>query len=361
MVRRDGVPLPWRAAMVLFLALALTLGSLPGVSLAAPMERPLADNYVYYTVRPGDVLSRIALHYGVSAQTLMQINGITNPNHIYVGQVLKIPKAGTSCAFYHQVTAGQTLSGIAQYYGVSLYALANANNVSHTSYVYTGQSLCIPGTGGPVYVPPQPDYGQGQYYTVRAGDTLSGIAYRFGTSVGAIMNANNIAHPNHIWAGQRLFIPGRYTPPPAPQPPMYPPPAPAPQPTPVPPPPAFTWTGLYYNNIDFGGSPVLIRQDSVIDFNWGFGSPAQALGNDMFSVIWTASPHFNEGTYRFYATSDDGVRIYVDDKLVVDGWSIHPGQGYFGDIYLGAGHHSVRVEYFEHSEVALIKVHWTRL
>jgi LysM repeat protein len=360
MARKGILKSPWQAGMALLLAIVLLVVALPSVSMAAPLERSTTSSYyLYYTVRPGDTLNRIALNYGVSAQTLMQINGIYNPNHIYVGQVLKIPKAATGCAFYHTVKAGQTLSGIAVHYGVSMYALAEANNIHHHSYIYAGQSLCIPGTGGPIYVDPDPGYGYGDYYIVRPGDTLSAIAYRFGTSVYAIMSANNIAHPNRILVGQKLFIPGHYAPPPKPQPHPYPP-QPQPKPTPVPP-PAITWTGLYYNNTGFGGTPALIRQDGAVNFDWGLGSPAPSINSDSFSAIWTTTPYFNEGTYRFYATSDDGVRIYVDDKLIVDGWGVHPAQGYFGDIYLSAGYHSVRVEYFENTEAAVIKVNWTKL
>ncbi len=341
-----------QVGLAFLLAVAVLLTSMPQRSLAAPIERSTASYYDYYTVRPGDTLSRIALAYGVSINSIMQANGIYNANHIYVGQKLKIPGASIGCAFYHTVTQGQTLSGIAVYYGVGLYALAEANNISHVSYVYTGQKLCIPGTGGPVQ-PPAPE---GSYYTVRPGDTLSGIAYRYGTSIYAIMQANGIAFPNRILVGQTLFIPGYYTPPPPPPPPYVPP-------TPVPPPPApqAVWTGLYYNNTGFSGTPTIVRQDASIDFNWGFGSPATGINNDGFSVLWTAAPYFNGGTYRFYATSDDGVRIYVDDKLVVDGWGVHPAQGYFGDTYLAAGYHTVRVEYFEQSENALIKVSWSKL
>lgn len=338
-----------RFALALMLAVAVVATMLPQQTLAAPIERASAS-YVYHTVRPGDTLSRIAEHYDVSMSSIMRTNGITNPNHIYVGQRLKIPTDSVGCAFYHTVTRGQTLSGIAVHYGVRLSALAEANGISHTSYVYVGQKLCIPGSGGPA---PSPE---GFYYTVRPGDTLSSLAYQYGTSVAAIMNANGISHPNRVLAGQTIFIPGYYTPP-------VQPPKPHPTPTPKPPTPApapVVWTGLYYNNTDFSGAPTIVRQDAAIDFNWGFGSPAVGINNDQFSVLWTTTPYFNEGNYRFFATSDDGVRIFVDDRLIVDGWGVHPAQGYFGDVYLAAGYHSIRVEYFEQTENALINVSWSR-
>lgn len=337
----------FQAGLALSLAFVVLTTALPQRALAAPAQSATAS-YVYYTVRPGDTLSRIAQSYGVSVDSIMRANGIYNPNHIYVGQQLKIPTGHVGCAFYHTVTRGQTLTGIAAYYGVGLYALAEANDISHTSYVYTGQVLCIPGSGGPAPAP------QGFYYTVRSGDTLSGLAYRYGTSVSAIMQANGISHPNRLLVGQTIFIPGYYAPPPP-----QPHPQPQPQPTPAPQ-PAVVWTGLYYNNIDFGGTPTIVRQDASIDFNWGFGSPAVGINNDNFSVIWTASPYFSAGTYRFSAVSDDGVRIFVDDRLVLDGWGVHPAQGYFADVALTEGNHTVRVQYFEQTESALINVSWSR-
>ncbi|MEZ4836669.1 MAG: PA14 domain-containing protein [Caldilineaceae bacterium] len=165
--------------------------------------------------------------------------------------------------------------------------------------------------------------------------------------------ANGIAHPNRVLAYQTLFIPGYYTPapPPKPQPP---------QPPVQPPAPSLVWTGSYYNNTDMGGNPTIVRQDATIDFNWGFGSPAVGINSDHFSVRWTATPYLNAGTYRFIATSDDGVRVFVDDQLVIDGWGIHPAQGYFSDYYVGEGYHNVRVEYFEQTENAVISVSWSR-
>jgi LysM repeat protein len=359
MLKMERLKSFWRLGMALLLAVVLVTVALPGASLAAPTESPAASSYTYYTVRHGDTLTRIAAQHGVSLHYLMQVNGIYNANHIYVGQLLKIPTTATACAFYHTVKYGQTLSGIAVHYGVRLSALAQANNLSTTSHVYAGQTLCIPGTGGPVGPGPSPT--PGPYYVVRPGDTLTSIARRYGTTVHAIMSANNIPHPNRILAGQKLFIPGAGHVPPLP--PSHPyPPKPQPTPTPMPPPHATgPWTGLYYNNINFGGAPVVIRQDPAVNFNWGTGSPAPAIGPTNFSAIWTTTAYFSEGAYRFYALSDDGVRVFLNDQLIIDAWRVQPADiGYFADVYLGAGYHSVRVEYFQAEGVASIKVHWAR-
>jgi LysM repeat protein len=341
----------------LALSLLLGLSLIPAAAYAAPAESRIQSSHsqavVYHTVRPGENLSRIAAHYGVTLSAIMQANGIVNANHIYVGQVLVIPSGSWGCARYHTVQPGQTLSHIALYYGVSAHALSQANNITNPNRIYVGQKLCIPATGGPVYPAPpsQPSY---VHYTVRVGDTLSAIALRYRVTMQAIMSANGIANPNRIVVGQVLRIPGGHQP-------LPPAPAPAPHPTPAPTPiPTAMWTGLYYNNTDFSGTPTLIRQDPAINFNWGLGSPGPGIHADQFSVIWTTEQYFSAGTYRFFAQSDDGVRVYVDDRLIIDGWGVHPLTGYFADVHLSAGNHRLRVEYFENFEFAAVTVNWSR-
>lgn len=345
----------------LALSLLLGLSLIPATTYAAPAESRIQSSHaqtVYHTVRPGETLSRIAAHYGVTLQAIMQANGIINANHIYAGQVLVIPSGSWGCARYHTVQRGQTLSHIALHYGVSAQALAQANRITNPNHIYVGQKLCIPATGGPVYHPAPPSQPSYVYYTVRVGDTLSAIALRYRVTMQSIMSANGIANPNRIVVGQVLRIPGGQTPAPQPQPQ---PPAPAPQPTPAPTPiPTAMWTGLYYNNTDFSGAPTLIRQDPAINFNWGLGSPGPGIRADEFSVIWTTEQYFSAGTYRFFAQSDDGVRVYVNDRLIIDGWGVHPLTGYFADVQLPAGTHRLRVEYFENFEFAAVTVNWSR-
>jgi hypothetical protein len=78
------------------------------------------------------------------------------------------------------------------------------------------------------------------------------------------------------------------------------------------------WRGEYYGNRKLEGAPVLVRNDSAVDFDWGSGSPDPAVPADKFSVRWTRTIELDPGTYRFFTSSDDGVRIYVDGKRIVD-------------------------------------------
>ena len=119
------------------------------------------------------------------------------------------------------------------------------------------------------------------------------------------------------------------------------------------------WKGSYYAVRDLTGLPVFQRDDANIDFNWGTGSPRADVPADNFSVRWVRRLNFQAGQYRFEAFSDDGVRVYVDNTLVIDAWK--DGQSsYGGTVQLSAGQHEVRVDYYEHIGQALIELTWTQ-
>jgi hypothetical protein len=132
-----------------------------------------------------------------------------------------------------------------------------------------------------------------------------------------------------------------------------------PPPPPPPPPPVSGWFGQYFNNKDLSGSPVLTRTDADIRFDWGTGAPAPGLPADNFSVRWTRDVYFSAGTYNFFAKHDDGVRLWVDDALVIDFWHDQPAMTHSGTRTLSAGTHRVRVEYYEHTGLASIVVWWS--
>lgn len=120
-----------------------------------------------------------------------------------------------------------------------------------------------------------------------------------------------------------------------------------------------TWRGEYYDNTTLSGAPRLVRDDRAIDFDWDAGSPDPSIPADNFSVRWTRTLDFGAGTYRFFASTDDGVRVWVDGKLVVDSWIDQSmSSTRTGDVYLAGGRHTIVVEYYEHGVIAGAHVWW---
>ncbi|MBK8051603.1 MAG: hypothetical protein IPK16_33635 [Anaerolineales bacterium] len=133
---------------------------------------------------------------------------------------------------------------------------------------------------------------------------------------------------------ERVDAPPAPTPPPPPVPTAWPTPI---QPTPVTPPLTEGWLGEYYSNPALAGAPGLVRIDPNIDFNWGWGSPAPGIPADEFSVRWTRALSFAPNTYRFTVTVDDGVRLWVNNALIVDQWRQQGATTYSSDIFLPGG------------------------
>jgi hypothetical protein len=106
------------------------------------------------------------------------------------------------------------------------------------------------------------------------------------------------------------------------------------------------------------GSPALIRNDADIFFNWKTGRPASGIPSDHFSARWMRDVGFNADTYTFFVHSDDGVRVWVDDQLIIDQWQDTVGLFYSADVTLSAGVHSLRVEYYENMGTAQIQFGW---
>lgn len=126
--------------------------------------------------------------------------------------------------------------------------------------------------------------------------------------------------------------------------------------TPVTGPSQANWKGEYFANRDLLGTPVLTREDGAIDFNWGNGSPAPAVvGADNFSVRWTRSINFPAGSYRFRATVDDGIRVFVNNQLVIDQWRQQGTASFTSNLIALNGNALVRVEYFDATGQALIR------
>ncbi len=165
----------------------------------------------YYRVRKGDTLSRIADKFGTSTSALQRANKLRSAHRIHVGQRLLIPpgrggrprSAATlppvvaqATPGVHVVRRGETLSGIADAYRTSTNRLRTANGLRNADRIYVGQRLTLPGGATPTSASTR------RTHVVRSGETLHGIARRYGTTVRAIQKANRIRstviHPSQV-------------------------------------------------------------------------------------------------------------------------------------------------------------------
>jgi LysM repeat protein len=203
-----------------------------------------------YTVQPGDTLAWVAQSLGVSQYDLIAANGISNPDFIYVGQVLDNPSCGAGgyglgAAPVESYAQGYAAEGYAEGYAEASYAGAEyaADYAADYAAEYAAEyplAAAAPGgemgagdmggelygdTYGDLYADvPAGDYGDSPYaeasyvaqdvalpagssYTVQSGDNLSQIAARYGVAVNQLLQVNGIQNPNIIYVGQQLVIP----------------------------------------------------------------------------------------------------------------------------------------------------------
>lgn len=171
----------------------------PGKTRPVTKPRPALETAAYI-VQPGDSLWSIAKLYRTSVSAIAQENNILDPALIYPGETLRITLLDNDKKaddHYYTVRSGNTLSGIAAKYRTTVSRLALLNNISNPNLIYTGERLQIPGDS---------DFGM-QTCTVRSGDTLSSIAAKFNTTVSALASQNGITDPNLIYPGETLRIP----------------------------------------------------------------------------------------------------------------------------------------------------------
>ena len=178
-------------------------------------------------------MNKIAAKFSVSVSSLQELNGITNPNLIRVGQLLKIPGGQPSApepapepepeaepepepepepqpsVVEYRVQSGDTMLRIGYKFGVAPSVIQEYNSISNPNYIRVGQLLRIPLSveGAPEQEPepePEPEI---VTYRVQSGDTLWGIARKFGVRSSALAEINDINNANYIRVGQVLQIP----------------------------------------------------------------------------------------------------------------------------------------------------------
>lgn len=176
-----------------------------------------------HVVQPGESLSEIAVYYGVTMADLAAANGIGNRDYIYTGQQLVIPdgsdgyssdlsSGGGGGSDYVTVGRGDSLSLIAALNGMTTSELMQLNGLSNPNHVWIGQQLLVStgsGASSSAYAAVSSD---GSIHVVQRGQTLSQIAQRYGLSVQQLMGINGLSNPNHVYVGQELQVVGGSSP-----------------------------------------------------------------------------------------------------------------------------------------------------
>ncbi len=181
-------------------------------SRAAPRPaRRIAPPTHHYTVRPGDTLSGLAARAGVSTSQLARLNHLRPTALLIAGATLTVPGTGprtarrtTPTTHRYTVRPGDTLSGLAARAGVSTGQLARLNHLSPTALLIAGATLTVPGTAPSAVAAPPPT----RPYVVQPGDTLTGVAARAGVSTSQLARLNHLSPTALLIAGAILTVPG---------------------------------------------------------------------------------------------------------------------------------------------------------
>ena len=194
---------PMRRRTAAALALALLL-PLPGVAGEVVVKR-------------GETLSEIADRYGTSVNRLMEMNGLRDANDLWAGSRIKVPGnvySGGGSGNY-TVKAGETLSEIADRYGTSVDRLVRLNGLRDANDLWAGSRIQVPGASARPRVAVNKN---AKTHQVQPGESLSTIADRYGVSMQRLIAINGISDPNQVMAGSTLVLRSTSKPKPKPQP-----------------------------------------------------------------------------------------------------------------------------------------------
>lgn len=335
-----------------------------------PSGRCVTGCYKTYYVKRGEYLKLIGSRYGVTAACLASVNGIKNPNWIYPGQRLRIPVKCNPKPPAPKPPAPKPPPPTTGWKGLYW---TNRDQAGSPKFVRHVERIDMNwGYGGPPGLGKTDDYSirwtRQQYF--EGGRYLFHVKTKDGVRVLidghlVIDQWHEVNHPANYHAEREVgrgphtirvdYFAGNG-------------PSevhlqieriggPHPGPGPV---PGGPWHAEYWNNKRLEGSPVWTTSYRDIVFDWGWGSPHPGVSADFFSARYVGTFHFSDGQYRFYATVDDGVRIWVDDTLILDEWRVQSRTTFTSDPHIPEGDHKVKVEYFENTGVATLKVLWSK-
>ncbi len=190
---------------VVLLSLLLLLGNV----------LPTFANETVHVVKPGETLSQIAEVYGTTVDDLRSLNNLGDVDFVWYGQRLIVesdeiaqPRESevVQSIAYYQVQPGDTLTAIANAYGIGLAHLVELNSISPSQRLYAGQTLAVPAKDVTISAPGDNSIGL-PIHIVQAGEHIGIIAAQYGLSVNALVAANTLADPSLIIPGQIVRIP----------------------------------------------------------------------------------------------------------------------------------------------------------
>jgi LysM repeat protein len=203
----------------LFLFPGMTLLMPQVVAAPAPVPEMPASGVVRYVVRPGDTLSSIARAHNVPLAEIYRLNPNVDAARLRVGDALVLPgrapppaQPGTGTAVRYVVRPGDTLSSIARAHNIAMTEIYRLNPNIDAARLRVGDVVRLPGGVVATPRPDQPDQGQIVRYTVKPGDTLSGIARAHGLTLAQIYALNPDIDFQRLRVGQVVRLPGAATP-----------------------------------------------------------------------------------------------------------------------------------------------------
>ncbi|MDW8351788.1 MAG: PA14 domain-containing protein [Anaerolineae bacterium] len=335
---------------------------------AASPERAKVGSYtcLWYTVRRGDTLGELAMRYNTTVLTLRRVNGLRT-TRIYVGQRLCIPRYQPSPPVPPPSPAGPW-SG--EYWNNTIQSgpPALARNEAAINFNW--------GFGSPDLMRVQPDYFSARW--TRRMNFAAGV-WRFSADVDdgiriwvdgqVVLDALNFVgrqtpsvdipltqgvheiRVDYVEQTQQAFIRldmtrvGTLPPAPPPQPPSA----------------GFNngpWTAEFFANANLAGPATSTSVVCCLRFDWNGAPPVSGVPGGFFSARFSQVRYFPAGVYQFVARVDDGIRIYLDGNLIMNEFREQSARTFTANVNLGAGNHSIVVEYVQYGGTSNVSLYW---
>ncbi len=209
LIVREGIKTPIKSDATKSATAPTTASSNNSAAKPAPAPAKKQNTEIYiYKVKSGDTLGAIAERNNTSISAICALNGITSRSTLQIGQRLQIPgsapasSSAPTSSSYHTVRSGDVLSKIASRYDTSVKELCRINNISANSTLQIGQKIYL--TSSAKSTPTSSS--SATYHIVKSGDTLSGIAARYHTTVKELCRLNNITSRTTLQLKQKIKV-----------------------------------------------------------------------------------------------------------------------------------------------------------